>query len=59
MIKYAQNLKFKSIIIFEGYMTIFNYYHLIYKKLTRYHFATVILTANEYTAGTESRSGTL
>ena len=46
-------------IFFEGDMTICNYYHVIFKKVNRFHFAIVILAKKEYTGGTESRLGTL
>jgi hypothetical protein len=56
-----QTLKksFVQICIFEGYMNICNYYHLISKTLTSYHFVIVILAKKEYTCVTESGSRTL
>jgi hypothetical protein len=33
-------------------MTICNYYHLVFKKVTRSYFATVILAKKECTGGT-------
>ena len=43
-------------------MTICNYYHLVFKKVTRSYFAILILAKKEeeeYTSGTESGLGTL
>ena len=40
-------------------MTHCNYYHLVFKKVTKYHFVIVILAKQDYTGGTESGSGTL
>jgi hypothetical protein len=40
-------------------MIICNYYHLVYKKDTRYHFVRIIMAKKEYTGGTESGLGAL
>jgi hypothetical protein len=58
MIKYPEKLG-PNIYIFDGDMTICNYYHVIFKKVNRFHFAIVILAKKKYTGGTESRLGTL
>jgi hypothetical protein len=50
-----------TIYFFEGdtSMTICNYYHLDFEKVTRSHFEIVILEKQEYRGGTESGLGTL
>ena len=40
-------------------MTNWNYYHVVFKKVTRSHFVEVILGEKGYTGGTESGSRTL
>ena len=55
------NKKLDPNLFFEGDMTNWNYYHVVYKKVTKFrsHFVKVILGEKEYTGGTESGSRTL